>query len=293
MIDLFIIPKGRTGGSLLATMLNAHSSISMGYELYPDKLINDDGTYFTIQILANLISSSRLYDSDNLNIKSIKYNNIKTFCARSARSGITLGDIVNALNFFNKNTILNNLDSKLDFIDRLLIIQKNKYKKIIVGSKMKVDPYILYKRNPQAVFLMMVRDGRDVLASRLTNGNFNTNPTECAHDWVNSINDFQNFLRIPKVKGVFIKYEDLVLNSKKSLSIICELLNIEYEESMTNYLSRQQPLFMNSYGQLSAAQIQDGLNSNSIGKWKRILSKKDVLTFEMIAREKLIEYRYL
>ena len=57
-------------------------------------------------------------------------------------------------------------------------------------------------------------------------------------------------------------------------------------------LKDQQALFKNSYGHLSSDQILDGLNTNSIDKWKQILTHDQVSEFSAIANEMLVEFDY-
>ena len=289
MIDIFIIPKGRTGGTLLATMLNAHSEISMGYEIYPEMLMDSNNKYYSKNFFIETIINNNGLD-ETLFIKSIKEKNIKIFCARAARSGITINDILTVIN--KKDISFYSCESRLDFIYFLLFYQKNKFNKKYIGSKMKVKPELLFKKNPNALFLMMVRDGRDVLASRLTKGQFKTTARECAHDWVDSIKNFEFFTKNTGANSLLIKYEDLVLYPEKTLSKICKILRIQFENNMVDYLNVPQSLFENSYGHLSSSQILEGLNKKSIEKWKQILTHEQVSEFSTIANEMLVKFDY-
>jgi hypothetical protein len=101
-------------------------------------------------------------------------------------------------------------DDQLDLIDTLLIQQANAVGKPIVGSKMRVDPLILHRRHPRALFLMMLRDGRDILASRLHVGNFRQSAADVAREWSASLADFERFLQETDAMGQLVPYEALV-----------------------------------------------------------------------------------
>jgi hypothetical protein len=81
-IKIFIIPRGRTGGTLLATMLNAHRQISMGYELYPDKLSDERGAPYAIEDLIQRLRASAADEPEQW-LNRLERSNFRTFCARA------------------------------------------------------------------------------------------------------------------------------------------------------------------------------------------------------------------
>jgi hypothetical protein len=289
---MFIIPRGRTGGTLLTTMLNAHPNISMGYEIYPDRLIDEKGEPYNINNLLEILKKTEHKDSEQW-IKKLERNNFRTFCARARRSGLDMHDILIQVEYFaSNNTALDLLDNRLDFIDGLLLQQAKKQNKEYVGSKMRVDPSILYKRHPRALQIMMLRDGRDVLDSRLNVGKFNTSPKDCAFDWVNSLREFEKFSKNSGALTELVCYEKLVEDPKLVISNILKKLNMPFSENILHFERYEQPLFQKPHGHLSHRQLKEGLKTDSVGRWKKNLTKEQLEEFIMIAGPTLKYYGY-
>ncbi|HIB01017.1 MAG TPA: hypothetical protein EYO31_03795, partial [Phycisphaerales bacterium] len=144
----FIIPRSRTGGTLLATMLNAHPEVSMGYEIYPDLLIGADGNPFLSTELIQRLDNSRTADNEQW-VKSLEIDNFRTFASRARRSGLepqTLIDIL--IQFDSEGNSLELISGRMDFIEALLNRQAYEVNKPFVGGKMRVDPEILFARHP-------------------------------------------------------------------------------------------------------------------------------------------------
>ena len=287
----FIIPRSRTGGTLFATMLGAHPGLSMAYEIYPEKLCDSHGKPFAISELITTLKAS--YDVSAATwVKQLPNNNFRVFCARARRSGLEPEIILEELsNFYSAGGHFNDLYGQLDFIDLLLNRQRTLAKKQFCGGKMRVDPFILQARNPNSTFFMMIRDGRDVFDSRQNTGDLKLSAEECARDWVTSILEFENFL-CHGANGCFIKYEELVVNPEAMLKQAFSHLPIDYHENMLNYVESNPALLNAPHGHLSANQIFEGLNSSSIGRWKRSSKKEDIQTFMSIAKETMLKFGY-
>lgn len=139
---------------------------------------------------------------------------------------------------------------------------------------------------------MMLRDGRDVLASRLNVGNFRQSPTDVAREWTEALGDFEQFLRQTDATGQLVRYEALVSDPQASLAPIVGLLGLEFDPRMVAFEQQDQPLFRNPHGQLSARQLQAGLSDASIGRWTGELSRAQLDEFMAIAGPTLARFGY-
>ncbi|MDB4470715.1 sulfotransferase [Deltaproteobacteria bacterium] len=289
----FIIPRARTGGTLLATMLNAHPEISMCYEIYPDLLLDSGGSAFVPKELLRRLKIARRADFESW-VKALGRDNFRVFAARARRSGIEPPALLLALKDFVKGKrSLDMLDDRLDLIDLLLHGQAKHVGKGYVGGKMRTEPNVLYRRHPQAVFLMTLRDGRDVLDSRLKVGSFKATPADCAHEWCDALETFEGFLRDTGAKGCLVRYEDMVAAPEKLLTPVMALAGLSFDPLMVNFTQVAQPLFKNAHGHLSAKQLSGGLNSSSIGRWRNGLSSQQVDEFMAIAGDEMRRYGYV
>ena len=108
---------------------------------------------------------------------------------------------------------------------------------------------LLYKIFPNAKFIHLIRDGRDVAVSYRNIKKIDSKSPykpqlpaemlEIAKEWDSNINKINSFLNtIPEVNQLEIKYEDLLKNTKISALKICDFLNVPYEEEMLHYYRR-------------------------------------------------------
>ncbi len=290
-IGCFIIPRPRTGGTLLASMLNAHSQISFCYEIFPELLVDNQGVPFVADdLIARLDALSDL--APETVIKELKRDNFRVFAARARRSGLEPADLRMVLSGF-KGITFSTDNVRLSFVEALMRFQGNKDATPIVGAKMKAASDLLISRHPEATFLMVVRDGRDVFASRRTKGNFSKTPQETAKDWIEGLEHFRTSYLNHAAKAHFVKYENLVANPKEELSKVTDLMGLDFENEMIRFEQSQQKIFLSAHGHLSAEQLKAGLNNDSVGKWSAILSSEDVAQFEETGRSQLEDFGYI
>lgn len=91
----------------------------------------------------------------------------------------------------------------------------------------------LIQTYPDAMFLHLLRDGRDVIASLIERGLSLENATSRWITGVESSLKLQS--KIPDSQFLEIRYENLVENQELTLSEICVFLNIEYQSEMLDY----------------------------------------------------------
>jgi len=77
------------------------------------------------------------------------------------------------------------------------------------------------------------------------------------------------------------------LDSQAKVEELCEFLEVEYSDRMINYHKQKLTLFKASH--ISKNKVMDGINSSSVGKWKKVLSGQQVHEFNEAAGE-LIDF---
>ena len=225
--------------------------------------------------------------------KGLASDGFRVFTARARRSGIEPMLLLRALSEFSEQgRKLVTLDERLDLIDFLLQCQAEEIGKPYLGSKMRVAPQALFARHSSAVYLMMLRDGRDVLDSRMKVGNFNTSPADCAREWRDDLLGFENFLVTSGAKGCLVPYEKLVDCPEAVLAPIMELANLEFDPLMADFANARQALFKNAHGHLSAKQLSGGLSDVSVGRWREGLDAEQLRAFTEVAGDTLLRYGY-
>lgn len=290
---ILIRALGRTGGTLLNTIIDAHPDVAMSYEIYQDRLVPRDGDAFTTDRALVLLTEAR--DDDPVRwVRGIAEPNLKTFAARARRGAIEPDELIRQMEAHAaEGGTLATLDGRLDLIERLMRRRAALEGATRWGGKFaRVDADTLHRRHPDAVFLAMVRDGRDVLASQLTVGNFNATPESVATDWVAMVTGFRRFIDREGVTGAEVPYEALVADPARVLRGICQLAGITFDSRMVAYESQSPALFDAPHGHLSHQQLQKGLNADSIGRWRRELTADQVDAFTRIAGTTLDQYGY-
>ena len=283
----------RTGGTLLTTMLDAHPEVAMSYEIYSNRLACETGEGLTPTGWAEILE--RVMETRNgevARIKEIGDKNLRTFCFRARRGGIELQEIIDELGRLETRTVPGrDSDWRHDLIDALMRRKAIKEGKRTWGGKTQTDLYSLHDRYPDATFLIMLRDVRDMYASMINRGSFRYTAREAATRWYEEILAFREFVRTRCPNAMEIDYQELVRTPAAVLDRICQLIGIEYSIEMIDYPANARTLFRNPHGHLSSEQLQKGLSAESIGRWKTDLSNRDVTEIMSIAGD-LIDVRW-
>lgn len=131
-------------------------------------------------------------------------------------------------------------------------------------------PYI-HRVFPQAKYIHMLRDGRDVIASwlKLHGEDF---LTEATYRWKTSI---QRAIALKKAVGsnqyLEIRYEDLVQHSEEKLSQICNFINIVFTPEMLDYYKL--PSTIEHKHHFYHQNLSKPVFTSSIGKWREQLTE--------------------
>ena len=279
----------RSGGTLFVTMLDAHPSIAMSYEIYEANLFADSGEELNAVDAIRLLEAHRCSD-DTQWIRGLPESNFRTFLFRARRAGLSVSEILNELiAFVEKGGDFVDGPGRLDFIESLMCRKALNTNKGVWGGKTQADLYQLHDRNPNAAFFIMVRDIRDVFASMSSKGSFRYTAKDAAELWKTRILEFREFVSRRSPRAMEIRYEHLASEPETLLGDVCQLLGVDYSSEMLRFHEKEMTIFKNPHGHLSNEQIQKGLNIHSIGRWRNDLLDPDLRVIESIAGDLLDE----
>ncbi len=160
---------------------------------------------------------------------------------------------------------------------------------------------------PEARFVHIIRDGRDVALSVMSRGLKERSIEELAQRWKRRIK------RTRKQGGnvahyTEIRYEDLIADTETSLRRVCEFLELPWEDAILSYHERAAERMSEMSGELESAEGRQALPARHrsemhsatseppqrerIEKWKREMNPADVSEFEAIAGDLLAELGY-
>jgi len=164
-----------------------------------------------------------------------------------------------------------------EIVDRLLMLRFSQHGKTSWGEKtphytLELD--ILYSLYPDAKYLYIVRDGRDVALSLLKQPWGPGNIYACAELW-KVYNRETPTLRsiLNSGKGLEVKYEDLITNTNAVTLGIYKFLEEEYRGA-------------------EMIPLKNGIMSSNYNKWKSKLKTKQIEIFETVAGSTLTRLGY-
>lgn len=264
---IYIVGVGRSGTSMLMTLLNGHSAIAFTPE-----------THFLRYYLGTPEQQKVLEDKGPAHFQTILAED--TYFQRLK---IPAEEVL-------RPYLQGQKDFRLDELYRQLLAtylhRKNKH---IIGDK---DPrYLDYLEvianiYPEAHIIHIHRDPRDVVLSK-------TKADWSAHRpfWVNAIiSQVQMKEGREKAKTIFsdryyeLAYEDLVVNPQGALSKLLAHLELDFEEDMLDLTKSAKELVDESELQWKGNTFKPMLKSNT-EKWRDQLPAWKIRTIEIICRE--------
>lgn len=157
---------------------------------------------------------------------------------------------------------------------------------------------------PEAFFILLIRDGRDVASSyralnkrkiySLYAPKLPDNIEAIAQEWLNNNQSAIKALgNVKPDKKLFIRYEDLVNEPEVILTSTSSFLNLEYDPSMLKYyvknkLNELEPreFLQWKYNTLKAPLL------TQIGRYKHELKENEIIAFNKVAGEMLKKFSY-
>ena len=288
MDKVFILGNPRSGTSLFRLMLNSHSSINATpecgflhwwYKKYADW---DKSCVLSPRLdeyLSDLESSKRIEDW------KMDYAKLKAKIAQEMPDTYAkLGEMVYTFYGEQKGK------------KATVIVDKNNYY---------INHYSELKEIwPDAKYILVVRDGRDVACSYLnietlvTNSPYkpklSTNIRTIAKEWTTNNQNILDFSEtLDKDQLMMIRYEDFVNESEIYLSKVCDFLGLNFESDMLNYFiknaeEQDEPLSSLDWKKKTLEKP----DKDNIGKYKMELEKESIEAFNTIAKDLLQKFDY-
>ena len=148
---------------------------------------------------------------------------------------------------------------------------------------------------PNAKFIHLIRDGRDVALSLITKKWGPTTFTNAIRYWEKTILMTRRLLKmLNSNQTIELRYEDLVRSPEEHLRKLCSFLQIEYHENMLNSYSDKALDNAIVKNQVSGIHknILDKPNTSQLLKWKKTLSSVDQAIAWEYAGDELKHYSY-
>lgn len=285
---IFIRGLSRSGGTLMVTLLDAHPEVAMSYELYPTLLNINDGRPEKLMRIAATIENAKNVKQATIRLER---DGLRTFLSRCPRGGLDHLDFARII----KRHAAGGL-GLCTVTERLKLIEECCKAKMIAMGKTRWglkcnnryrDYLALW---PNAFFLNVLRDGRDVLASQLRIGSFKNSAAEVAQSWASTNRRFRELICDTAVQAYEVCYERLVADPEIEIRNITKFLGIPFDISMLNYYRKDLTIYSTSH--LSMNRISVAVDTSRVGRWKKELTPAQLEEFYKSADGALQEFGY-
>lgn len=145
---------------------------------------------------------------------------------------------------------------------------------------------------PNAQYITIIRDGRDVSASLVAADTTPVNDVgDAANYWLRSVTLTRQFgARLDKSRYLEVFYEDLVKKPKIVIQRLYDFLGLEYNNDALQFWQNVDSL--RDANREIHKNLKKPINENSIGKWRRQLSQEEQSVLQNKLRHKLLELNY-
>ena len=157
----------------------------------------------------------------------------------------------------------------------------------------KTPPYIhitpqLLRLYPQARFIYLVRDGRDVANSFIDTRWHGPGAYANSQEWIEAVRCFAALVKEPKVNSRMLRviYEDIVENTERVTKEICQFLGENYFPSMVIWPEQENTLVPQRESH-AHTKLRRKPQASDLYRWKTSQSKMRVFLLEAYMRNEL------
>ena len=145
---------------------------------------------------------------------------------------------------------------------------------------------------PEAQFVHIIRDGRDVAASHLRSGRpwAYQSVAEAAAGWLSVVDRVRDV--VPPRQVFELRYEDLVADVASAVEPLLEFLGLPWDDAVLRHGELPHSLFDHPHGHPSATAARTRVNASAVGQYRSDLSTDQRVEFERLARGSLERLGY-
>lgn len=290
--DSLIFPCGmsRSGTTLLATILDSHSQVSMGYELIPPEMSGG------VELLKYLEYGLELCNSDFSTcgrlLRDSGYPNEGLFFTRCYRAGVDEQDLkILLLQMQDRGLVkITTFRQRLEVAWMIAKKSSDKRSKSTYGFKLNIPSVQkAYNFFPKSRFLYIIRDPRDVVASHIQRKFDRTIPEIC-RAWNNYIESFDIFVKANQHSALIVRYESIVADPENILPKIFDFIDLPMEESVLKFYKSKAGV--HTYGHPNSENLKKDFFTTSVGRWKSEIDMVEINQIENLCGQKMTEYKY-
>jgi len=272
---IILCASERTGTNLLRAMMSTHSDVASPPPCsLIDVLPRQSNTYFPLMgepHIKELVDDAVLLTQSHLNAWDIDIAPDKVIDRMRNKSFWTMFQAMNEI--YAENIGASHWFSKEPGLFRHM--------------------YEIALHMPNAKFIYMVRDGRDVAASMLKKKLHETHVFNAAKHWAQD----QKFCLLAlsdeliKERTLFVKYEDIIASPEKMMKDIMAFVDLDFQDSQLLFYKNNEVIAHANKSEFWKNTAKPIDSSNS-GGYKKMLSSKEIEIFESVAGREMRELGY-
>jgi len=291
MSDLVMVcGMSRSGTTLLATVLDSHPQVSMGYELLSPELPRGTEAAAALreatadaggrsEIVAGLLDERGQTPLGRLVRRSRR-------AAVEIETLVPIVESVVAQGYDDLTTPAAQAALAAGVVNAKRAAEGGRY----AGFKLNtpgISKYDEALRQPR--YVLMVRDPRDVLASHVAN-DFGKSAAQVAEAWSNYLARFEDFAAGVGPRARIIRYEDLVCDPEAVVAELAGWLGLSDHGPMLEFVDSKASVHQTSH--VNSGQLARGFFTTSIDRWPNELDVASVRVVQDRCGERMPSKRY-
>jgi hypothetical protein len=289
--DPLVFPCGlsRSGTTLLATILDSHRDISLGYELIPPWMPAP------LELLALLDEGIKLGGSAELAGKTLRdagHPDMGKFIMRCFRAGLTEADLRAVMGALAQEgcPAIETIEERLRIAHRIAARKRDIRATRYYGFKLNMSAFELaYGLFPNSRLVYIVRDPRDVVASQIQR-KFDRSVEDICRAWKRYTTSLDRFITAHPDAGHVIRYEDLVETPEVTIRSMFDFLPMEIDENVFRFY--ESAASVHRSGHPNAANLKRDFFTASIGRARHELEASVIAQIEDFCADGMESLRY-
>jgi hypothetical protein len=288
MRHAFVCGYSRSGTTLLATILDSHPRVSMGYELVPSGLP-------PLPRAAALVREALAEDPADP-VAALRRDpataDLGLFVLHAGWARVGPEELAALMDAEAAAGRGDAAGTRRAARLAMAVVERKRAKEgtAITGFKVQTSRFGVYRRAfPDSAFLGIVRDPRDVAASQQGRG-FKRSVDRIAGHWRDYYERFSRFARLHPGRSLMVRYEDLAAAPEPQYKRIFGLLGLEYGDEVRRYWESKASI--HGTRQNNAPAVGRRPFTSSVSRWRQDLQPTDLATVERVCRRAMARFGY-
>lgn len=287
--NIFTCGISRSGTTLLTTVLDSHPTVSMGYELMPQGIPAPAEA-------AAAIRETGAEDRDGCTaaLRERGQDQLAVLVHRADRTLVSPLELASILEDFDAagRTDLSDLEGRIAISAAIVERKTAKEGTSVWGFKCavpRVGRFDATLDRPDAAYVFIVRDPRDVWSSHVERG-FDLTVEEVARQWANYLSAFESWQQRNPGRAHLVRYEDLVNDPRPTIDAMCAAIGLSHDPAMDRFYEGKASVLRGGHANSEA--LSQDFFTTSIGRWRDDVPEKDLETLESMCYEGMEKHGY-